>query len=224
MKSLLYKEFRLAVHPICYFFILFFPLLMLAPNYPMGISFLYILTCYPILFLGANKGQQSNDLYYTTLLPVRKKDIVKARMFTVMIMTLVFVALSLALLPIAIRLSDSVAAQGGETIPGLTLHEFGVVIGIAFLGLGISNLFFFPLYYRNGKSIVLSTLITVFFFSIYIISVTMGLPYVMPRFVELMTGSVLSQVITGLIGFAIFCGFNYLAYRISAKLLEKVDF
>jgi len=41
------------------------------------IGFIYILSCYPILFLGANKGQQSNDLLYSTLLPIRKKDIVK---------------------------------------------------------------------------------------------------------------------------------------------------
>lgn len=56
MKALLYKEFKLAMHPICYIFIALFPLMMLIPSYPLGIGFIYILSCYPILFLGANKG------------------------------------------------------------------------------------------------------------------------------------------------------------------------
>ena len=64
---------RLSMHPICYIFIALFPLMFLIPSYPLGIGFIYVLTCYPILFLGANKGQQSNDLLYSTLLPVRKK-------------------------------------------------------------------------------------------------------------------------------------------------------
>ena len=86
MKALIYKEFKLAMHPMCYLFIVLFPFMVLIPVYPLGISFIYILTCYPVLFLGANKGQQSNDLLYSTLLPVRKKDIVLARIITVLFM------------------------------------------------------------------------------------------------------------------------------------------
>ena len=62
MKALIYKEFKLSMHPICYLFVAAFPLMILIPSYPIGIGFIYVLTCYPILFLGANKGQQSNDL------------------------------------------------------------------------------------------------------------------------------------------------------------------
>ena len=89
MKALIYKEMRLSMHPICYIFVALFPLMILIPSYPLGIGFIYILACYPILFLGANKGQQSNDLLYSTLLPVRKKDIVLARIITVIIITLI---------------------------------------------------------------------------------------------------------------------------------------
>ena len=84
MKALLYKEFKLAMHPICYVFLLAFPAMILIPNYPIGIGFIYLMSCYPILFLGANKGQQSNDLLFSTLMPVRKKDIVLARIITVL--------------------------------------------------------------------------------------------------------------------------------------------
>ena len=73
MKTLLYKEFKLAVHPLCYIFVILFPFMIFIPNYPLFVAFIYVVFCYFILFLGSNKGQQSNDLLYTTLLPVRKK-------------------------------------------------------------------------------------------------------------------------------------------------------
>ena len=111
MKALLYKELKLAMHPICYVFIALFPFMILIPSYPIAIGFLYVLTCYPILFLGANKGQQSNDLLYSTLLPIRKKDIVKARIMTVFLMHLVFIALTSALCPLAIFINNSIRTE-----------------------------------------------------------------------------------------------------------------
>ena len=106
MKALLYKEFKLSMHYMCYLFIALFPFMILIPSYPVAIGFIYILSCYPVLFLGANKGQQSNDLLFSTLLPVRKKDIVLARIFTVLFMQLAFIALMAALLPLAIYLQN----------------------------------------------------------------------------------------------------------------------
>ena len=104
MKALLYKEFKLAMHPICYVFIALFPFMILIPSYPLAIGFIYVLTCYPILFLGVNKGQQSNDLLYSTLLPIRKKDIVKARIMTVALMQFAFIAIMSALAPLAYQI------------------------------------------------------------------------------------------------------------------------
>ena len=128
MKALLYKELRLAMHPICYVFIALFPLMILIPSYPLGIGFIYILACYPILFLGANKGQQSNDLLYSVLLPVRKKDIVKARIATVILMQATYMILMSALYPLA-RIVNAAIAQSASkpeelVIPGLGLDSF----------------------------------------------------------------------------------------------------
>ena len=108
MKALLYKEFKLAMHPICYVFVFAFPLMILIPSYPIAIGFIYVLSCYPILFLGANKGQQSNDLLYSTLLPVRKKDIVLARILTIAIIQFTFMAVMSALLPIALLIQNKI--------------------------------------------------------------------------------------------------------------------
>ena len=134
MKALIYKELKLAMHPICYVFIVLFPFMILIPSYPLGIGFIYVLTCYPILFLGANKGQQSNDLLYSTLLPVRKKDIVLARILTVIFMQLAFVLIMSALYPIALNIAASIKAsdsEKGALIPGLGLNSYVLLLSFA---------------------------------------------------------------------------------------------
>ena len=233
MKALLYKEFKLAMHPICYVFVALFPFMMLIPGYPIAIGFIYILSCYPILFLGANKGQQSNDLLFSTLLPVRKKDIVFARIITVAFMQFAFIALSSCLLPVALLTQNMIvsSAEGEAAVDaaksiahaGFDLTAFVMVIAIVIVGFAIADLIFFPIYYKKGKSIVLSTLMTILGFVIYLGFFTIGLPYIIgvekcnaiPLWVQFiaLAGSLIIYVII-----------HYFVFKISAKRLEKVDF
>ena len=227
MKALIYKELKLAMHPICYVFIVLFPFMILIPSYPLGIGFIYVLTCYPILFLGANKGQQSNDLLYSTLLPVRKKDIVMARILTVIFMQIAFILVMTALYPVA-RIINNAIAQSAEKpneymIPGLGLDSYVLLLAIALIGYAIADIIFFPIYYKHGKSIVMSTLFTILGFVIYIGVVTIGLPFVPGLGIlnNLNIGiqfAILTAAI--LISFAL----HIIVYKVSAKRLEKVDF
>ena len=227
MKPLIYKELKLAMHPLCYLFIFLFPLMILIPSYPLGIGFIYVLTCYPILFLGANKGQQSNDLLYSTLLPVRKKDIVMARIITVILMQVAFMLVMSALYPLARFINASILASSKNPdeymIPGLGLNSYVLVLAIALIGYAIADLIFFPIYYKNGKSIVMSTLLTILGFVVYIGVFTIGLPFI-PGL------EILNNIHIG-IQFAILAGailisfaLHIIVYKTSAKRLENVDF
>ena len=220
MKALLYKELKLAMHPICYVFIALFPFMILIPSYPIAIGFLYVLTCYPILFLGANKGQQSNDLLYSTLLPIRKKDIVKARIMTVLLMHVVFIALTSALYPLAVFINNSI---NDAVVPGLGLHSYVLVLAIVIIGYAIADLIFFPIYYKNGKSIVMSTLMMILGFVLYLGIFTIGLPFIpglewineLPLYVQF--------IILG-VSLIIYIALHLVVYKVSYKRLEKVDF
>lgn len=227
MKALIYKELKLAMHPICYLFIVLFPFMILIPSYPLGIGFIYVLTCYPILFLGANKGQQSNDLLYSTLLPVRKKDIVMARILTVIFMQIAFILVMTALYPVA-RIINNAVAQSAEKpeeymIPGLGLDSYVLLVAIALIGYAIADIIFFPIYYKHGKSIVMSTLFTILGFVLYIGVFTIGLPFI-PGL------DILNNLHLGIqfaiLGAAILISFalHIIVYKVSAKRLEKVDF
>ena len=233
MKALLYKEFKLAMHPICYLFIILFPFMILIPSYPIAIGFVYLISCYPILFLGANKGQQSNDLLFSTLLPVRKKDIVLARIFTVIIMQVAYMLIMSALVPLAFMIQNNIeissAAEGvtGPTIPGIPLTGFVSILGIAIVGFAIADLIFFPIYYKHGKSIVLSTLMTILGFLVYLGIFTIALSYIpgCEWYIKFLANSGLGWQFL-VLGVAIVISFllHFLTYKISAKRLEKVDF
>ena len=226
MKALLYKEFKLAMHPICYLFIALFPLMILIPGYPLAIGFIYVLSCYPILFLGANKGQQSNDLLFSTLLPVRKKDIVLARIITVIFMQVAFMVIMSLLYPIAYNVTGNIVdEETGKVLQnaGFNLNSYVLVLAIALVGFALADLIFFPIYYKHGKSIVMSTLLTILGFVVYLGVTTIALPYIIGvevcnsialwiQFVALAGAIVLSALI------------HILVYRISSKLLERVDF
>ena len=228
MKALLYKEFKLAMHPICYIFVFAFPFMILIPSYPIAVGFIYVLSCYPILFLGANKGQQSNDLLFSTLLPVRKKDIVLARIMTIAIMQFTFILLTSALVPLALYIQNAIISGGG-TIEnaGFGLSAYVSTLAFVVIGYAFADLIFFPIYYKNGKSIVMSTLLTILGFVLYISIFTVLFPYV-PGFEGYV--NIFTNVHIGIqfayLGGALLIYFliHILVYKISAKRLENVDF
>ena len=224
MKALVYKEFKLAMHPICYVFIFAFPLMILIPSYPLAIGFLYVLTCYPILFLGANKGQQSNDLLFSTLLPVRKKDIVMARIITVAIMQFTFILLMSALYPLALFINSKMP---DTEVPGIGLSGFVSIVAIALIGYALADLIFFPIYYKHGKSIVMSTLFTILGYLLYLSIFTIAMPYIpgMGWYVDLLCfkGVGVQFIILG-VALIVYVLIHFIVYKVSSKELEKVDF
>ena len=228
MKALLYKELKLAMHPICYIFIALFPLMILIPSYPLFVGFIYVLVCYPVLFLGANKGQQSNDLLYSVLLPIRKKDIVLARLMTVILMQLAYIALASCLYPLALVINHIVKEAEPElTSVGLGLNGYVSLLAIAITGYAIADMIYFPIYYKKGKSIVLSTLLMILGNSIFLVMLTVVIPYIpgCEGYTKLLCESGVG-IQFAFLGAAIIisAALHFAAYKISAKRLELVDF
>ena len=82
MKALLYKQLRLVCHPMTLIFCLF-GIVIIIPNYPYTVIFFYVTLG---LFFSFLDMREKKDLYYTALLPVPKRDAVKAGcLFTALI-------------------------------------------------------------------------------------------------------------------------------------------
>ena len=87
MKNLLIKELRLASSPLSYIF-LAASLMTLLPGYPILMGAFFI--CFGI-FHSFQNAREANDTLYTVLLPVRKRDFVRAKFaFTCLIQLLGF--------------------------------------------------------------------------------------------------------------------------------------
>ena len=75
MKNLLIKEMRLASSPLSYIF-LCAALMTLLPGYPILMSAFFI--CFGI-FHSFQNARENNDTLYSVLLPVKKRDFVRAK-------------------------------------------------------------------------------------------------------------------------------------------------
>ena len=75
MIKLLRKEIQLAASPLSYFFI-GFGLMAFVPGYPILVGSFFV--CLG-LFQSFQTAREANDLTYTALLPVAKRDVVRAK-------------------------------------------------------------------------------------------------------------------------------------------------
>ncbi|MCG2730570.1 MAG: ABC-2 transporter permease [Acetobacterium sp.] len=141
MDNLLYKEFKLAMHPTSLIF-LSLSSMMLVWNYPFYVTFFY--TSLGIFFMCLS-GRENNDIFYTMMLPVCKKDIVKSRfLFVVMIqMAQVLTAIPFAYIRSLYDLPGNQVGIDANT----------AFFGLSFLMMGLFNLVFFTNYYKNTDKV-----------------------------------------------------------------------
>lgn len=82
MKNLLMKEFKLATLPLTYLFLLF-ALMTFIPGYPILCGAFFV--CLGI-FQSYQRNREDNDILYSVLLPVSKKEVVMAKYITVVLL------------------------------------------------------------------------------------------------------------------------------------------
>lgn len=214
MRELLYKEWKLALHPAVPLF-LCLSALMLVPNYPYYVTFFY--TGLGIFFICLN-GRENEDIRYTLALPVCKRDAVRARFAFA-------VGLELAQLLLAVPFA---ILRQRLPLPG---NQVGMDANVAFFGLslamlGLFNAVFFGAYYRNpikvGKAFALSS--TALFLYILVVET---LDHVLalfrdrldtpdPRFLS-------EKLIVLALGTAAYVLSTALTYRKSVKTFDKLD-
>lgn len=214
MKNLLYKELRLGIHPtMCIF--LAMPLLMLAPNYPYYVVFMY--TCLAIYFTFLI-GREQNDIFYTAALPIKKTDVVKGLFATVILFELASVLISV---PFAV-ISAKVNPNGGNAAgiePNLAFY------GLALIMLGGFNIIFIPEFYRTARKLFRPTLFSAIFIFAYIAAAETAAQYYPSPVSEFLdqAGIFPEHLPILAAGIIIYAVLTFLAYKISAKRFERVD-
>ncbi len=214
MKKLLYKELRLSVHPTMYIF-LAMPLMMLIPNYPYYIIFMY--TCLAV-YLTFLIGREQNDIFYTATLPIKKTDVVKGRVATVALFELASVLISVPFSVISVKINPSGGNAAGIE-PNLAFY------GLVLVMMGGFNLIFTTEFYRTGYKLFRPMIFSAIFIFVYIgAAETMAQFWNSPISEFLDRAGIFAEHLPILAaGIIIYAVMTFCAYKISAKRFEKVD-
>ncbi len=214
MSALLKKDLRLVLHPTALLF-LGLSAMVLIPSYPYYVLFFY--TCLGIFFTCLN-GREFDDLPFTMTLPVRKRDIVRARFLLAVLLELAQMAVTalLALLRgVLIPMENPVGMEANTAF-----------FGLSFLLLGLFHLIFFRIYFRNPQRVGVAFLwgsLAVFLYITVMETLTHILPFFRdcldtpdPRFL----GEKLPVLGIGILGYGLM---TLLALRRAERNFEALD-
>ncbi len=214
MKLLIKKEWKLTVTPVPLLFLLL-SALVLVPSYPYYVTFFYNALG---IFLMLQAARENRDVYYMALLPLTKRDLVRARFSTIV---------TLQLLQALVCVPFMLLRRGYAEIN----NPVGIEANLAFLGsgfmlMGLFDLVFLPMHYKNGydlgKPFVISSIV-LFFAIVLLEALDHIVPYMKTVCESYASADLVRQLPVLLGGMAVYALEVWLAYRKSAAWFEKVD-
>lgn len=214
MKNLLYKEFRLALHPAALLF-LGLAAMMLIPNYPLTVTFFY--PCLGAFFICLN-GRENRDVFYTLLLPVEKRGPVRARVAMVCILQL-----GQVLLCVPFLLLRSLYPPAGNVV-GLDANL--ALLGFGLVEMGLFNLVFFPRHYKDPSKVGVPFLLgclAVFLWAGLTEALPHGVPFVRDRLDTALFQFLPEKLAVFLCGLAVYLLLTWIARGLSEKRFVKLD-
>ena len=224
MKHLLYKEFKLAVPPLAYLLIILMSMSALSPAFPSFVPLIYMAATYTFLFIGMNKTTTTNDLYYTCTLPIKREDVIKARVITVAVVQLVEVALVFGFMSVATFIFDANSKESMQI--SLNMHQPIALLAAYLISFSVYDLIYLPWFYKTGKTIIANMLV-----GVIVTAIVAGVLTMVPFFVakEIFTvglpnSNYLLQFGLLLIAIGIYIAIKALVIKLSTKNLKKLDF
>ena len=213
MKALLYKQLRLVCHPMTPVFCLF-GIMVLIPNYPYTIIFFYVMLGLFFTFLNV---REQKDIYYSAILPVPKRDTVKAGCVLTALVELLSLVVLVPCALLAVHLQPGKDNLVGMD-PNLALFAAG------FLMYAVFNAVFLTDFYRSGYKVGVA-----FIKALIPVTLLMIVCEALPHFPGLgwlddLDGATQLRLLPVLIVSAVVYAVGMLlTFRKAAALYEKVD-
>ncbi len=225
MRDLLYKEFKIGMNPMLYFFMAFV-LMLLIPNY------MYLIPCFFIcnaIFYSFQQSVLNNDPSFTLLLPVSKREAVKAKVIFVVIIQF---AMLLLYIPMIV-LNNAVIG-----VPNKMLDACPALLGGALTVFAAFNITFLPSFYKTctkaGRSFLYAAIVMILWIFVFegFFIVSDLLRSMVPFFdwvethidcVPASSGAWTAQLAFIAVCAVIYALITLAAYRKSARNFEKVD-
>ena len=214
MKALQSKNWRLAMSPVPLLFLLLSGLILI-PNYPYYVTFFYNSLG---IFMWIQSLRENRDTAYMMLLPVTKAEMVRARLRTVVQLELLQL---LACVPFMV-----LRASYGHLNNAVGIEANAAFLGLGLVQMGLFNLVFFPMHYRNaydlGKPFLAASAAELFYI-VLVEACDHVIPYMKTVCESYALSDQLRQWPMLLGGVAVFALLTWAAERSSVRRFEKVD-
>lgn len=188
---------------------------MLNLVHPYTVVFFYGLLGIFFTFLN---GRENKDVYYCAVLPVTKRDQVRARTWLV-------VAVELAELVIAVPFAFLSARinPNGTNLAGIDANV--ALFGSVLLIYGVFNIVFLPVFYKTAIRVGRAFLLAVIPMTVLmaLVEAMSHFPVVGPYLDATDAAGQVRQLPVLAVGLAVFALLSWLAYRKAAKNYERVD-
>ena len=212
--TLLKKEWKLVMMPVPLLFLLLSGLVLI-PNYPYYVTFFYTTLG---IFLMMQSARENRDLYYMALLPITKREMVKARFSLVLTIEAMQI---LVCIPFML-----LRASYGEIKNAVGMEANVSFLGFSLVLLGLFNRIFFPMHYKNaydlGKPFVAASVVE-FFYIVLAEVCDHVIPYMKTVCESYALRDQLRQWPMLLGGVAVFALLTMAAERSSVRRFEQVD-
>lgn len=212
MSELFVKEWTLAAPAVDVMFV-FLGALVLVPAYPYGMVFFFGMLA---AFFSCQFARENADIFYTMLLPVCKRDVVKGKMMLIVSIELAQLALTI---PFAIVRT--------ELLPNG--NPVGIEANVAYFGCGlviyaVFNFIFLSVFFRDAVSVGKAFVFAVVPATLLILCMEAAVHLPALAWLDgLSLSDQLRQLPILVIGVAFYVASTALTYRIAARNFSRVD-
>lgn len=219
IRNLIYKDFRISLHPSIYIFLILAPSMLFIPNYIRTIGFFYLVIGLMNIF---TIDLQYKDKEFCSLLPVRKRECVFARVITICILELGMMLLTVP----AAFLAQKFVFDSGEAVNEAGMNICVTMYAIMLIGFSVVNVILIPAGYRKQFRAYLRGIVSMFAFMFVSISLEMFVAHFNAgkwflNGVTLRDNLLQLPVLAGALIFYILA--NIYTYMISAKDFERAE-
>lgn len=212
ISNLLYKEIRLAAHPNLIVFTLMGPLLLI-PGYPYTMVFIFSLIGN---FVNLLYTRENNDTYYSTLLPLKRSEVVFAKWLVLLVSQMVTILISIPFAFLRLRLFSLPNPVGIEA--NVAFYGFGLIILACFNFIFLTS--YFKTVYKVGtsflKGLIPATLVAM------IVEIAVHFPAL--TWLDSVTfARQMKQLPILIVGILVYIVTMWATYKISASRLSQVN-
>ncbi|HBL41489.1 MAG TPA: ABC transporter [Ruminococcaceae bacterium] len=142
MRNILLKEVNLSASKLTFVFILF-GFMFLLPGYPIlcGVFFVTL-----GIFQSFQNARETNDILFSALLPIAKRDVVKGKYLFVCIIELC----ALVIMGLAVLLRMTLLCDAAVYVKNAMMNANFFALGLAFFGFGLFNALFVGGFFKTA--------------------------------------------------------------------------